>query len=64
MNGEPAGINYMGTVMIIVNEKSFSLKEDFNYTVIKYPKSFQVQVSHEMYNALYTVYTNMEKACS
>ncbi|CAF4324724.1 unnamed protein product, partial [Adineta steineri] len=42
----------------------FPLKSDFNYELVKYPNSFQttlVQVANDMYRALYTAHTSMDK---
>ncbi|CAF5045436.1 unnamed protein product, partial [Rotaria sp. Silwood1] len=63
MDAGPASINLLGSVMAIASRKDFPLKTDFNYTLVKYPESFQatlMQVSHDMYRALYGAHTSME----
>ena len=63
MTGGPASINYMGAVMAIASKTDFRLNPNFNYTLIKYPDSFQttlVQVSNDMYKALYGAHTGMQ----
>ncbi|CAF0851874.1 unnamed protein product [Adineta ricciae] len=64
MADAPASINYMGAVMAIASRQDFPLKENFDYKYVKYPKSFQttlVQVSNEMYTALFNAHTGMDK---
>jgi hypothetical protein len=64
MAGGPAIINYMGAVMAIASRKDFRLSADFNYSLVKYPDSFQatlVQVANDMYKALYGAHTGMGK---
>jgi hypothetical protein len=62
MVGGPASISYMGAVMAIASRKDFPLKPDFDYKLVKYPNSYQttlVQVSNDMYRALYGAHTSM-----
>jgi len=64
MVGGPASINYMGALMAIASRKDFLLKPDFDYKLVKYPNSYHftlVQVSNDMYRALYVAHTSMEK---
>jgi uncharacterized phage infection (PIP) family protein YhgE len=64
MVGGPASINYMGAVMAIASRKDFPLKPDFAYKLVKYPNSYKatlVQVSNDMFGALYGAHTSMDR---